>query len=87
MSHRFGTMGSIRGNSTMVIGPDDEVVCVCDGEDHADMASRIAELLDQDSEAGIGLTQSTALRVLLVPVLLITVLIVLTVIAALTGDH
>lgn len=87
MSHRFGTMGSLRGDNTRVISPDDEIVCTCHGENHADMASRIAELLDQDSEADFGLTQSTALRVLLVPVLLITVLIVLTVIAAIAGDH
>lgn len=51
MSNRFGTMGSIRGNSTIVTGPDDEPICVCEGPDHADMADRIALLLERDCES------------------------------------
>lgn len=73
--NRFGTMGSIRGNETLVIGPDDETVCVCEGENHADTADKIARLLEQDSDPTgvLPLTLPAAVVMLLLTVLLVAI--------------
>lgn len=43
-------MHAIDKSETVVIGPKDEVLCVCQGPDHGAVANRICRLLDEDDE-------------------------------------